>query len=65
VFVTHHVEEIMPAFDRTLVMQAGRIHAAGPTRDVVTSALLERVYGVAVERVESHAGRLWPLWTAH
>jgi iron complex transport system ATP-binding protein len=65
VFVTHHVEEIMPAFDRTLVMQAGRIYAAGPTHDIVTSALLDRVYGVAVERVESHAGRLWPLWTAH
>jgi iron complex transport system ATP-binding protein len=64
VFVTHHVEEIVPAFDRTLVMNAGGVHAAGPTRDVVTPQLLEAVYGVAVERVERHADRLWPIWKA-
>jgi iron complex transport system ATP-binding protein len=64
VFVTHHVEEIMPAFDRTLVMQAGHVRAAGRTHDVVTSSLLESVYDIAVERVESHAGRLWPIWSA-
>ena len=64
VFVTHHVEEIMPAFDRTLVMQAGRVRAAGLTHDIVTSALLESVYEVSVERVERHSGRLWPIWTA-
>ena len=40
VFVTHHVEEIMPAFDRTLVMRRGRIAAAGPTREVVTAERL-------------------------
>jgi iron complex transport system ATP-binding protein len=62
VMVTHHVEEIMPHFERTLVMQQGRIAAAGATRDVVTAGLLHRVYGVAVERLESAAGRLWPIW---
>jgi iron complex transport system ATP-binding protein len=65
VFVTHHVEEIMPAFDRTLVMQAGQVRAAGRTHEIVTSALLQSVYGVDVERLERHAGRLWPIWAAH
>lgn len=64
VFVTHHVEEIMPAFDRTLVMQAGRIAAAGRTAEVVTAERLAAVYGVEVERLEAAGGRLWPIWKA-
>jgi iron complex transport system ATP-binding protein len=62
VFVTHHVEEIMPAFDRTLVIQAGRIAAEGPTNEVVTAARLTEAYGVAVDRLERAHGRLWPIW---
>jgi iron complex transport system ATP-binding protein len=62
VFVTHHVEEIMPAFDRTLVMQSGRIVAAGATCEVVTAERLAEVYGVAVDRLERAHRRLWPIW---
>jgi iron complex transport system ATP-binding protein len=62
VFITHHVEEIMPAFDRTLVIQSGRIAAEGATREVVTAARLAQVYGVAVDRLEPAHGRLWPIW---
>jgi iron complex transport system ATP-binding protein len=60
--VTHHVEEIMPSFEFMLAMSAGRIIAAGPTSDVLSAALLERLYGVAIERVERFAGRSWPIW---
>jgi iron complex transport system ATP-binding protein len=60
--VTHHVEEIMPAFESTLVMRDGRVAAAGPTREVVTGALLEEVYGVQIERLEQAGNRLWPIW---
>jgi iron complex transport system ATP-binding protein len=62
ILVTHHVEEIMPAFERALVMRAGRLVAAGPTRDVVTAELLEQLYGVKVDRLEQSASRLWPIW---
>ena len=64
ILVTHHVEEIMPSFELTLVMQAGRIAAAGATGDVVTAAMLESHYGIAVERLDESAGRLWPIWRA-
>ena len=64
ILVTHHVEEIMPSFESTLVMQAGRIAAAGATADVVTAAMLESLYGIAVERLDESAGRLWPIWRA-
>jgi iron complex transport system ATP-binding protein len=62
VFVTHHVEEIMPAFDRTLVMRSGRIVAAGATHEVVTAQRLADVYGVTVDRLDHAHGRLWPIW---
>jgi iron complex transport system ATP-binding protein len=62
ILVTHHVEEIMPAFESTLVVRDGQIAAAGPTREVVTGELLEHLYGVEVDRVEEVADRLWPIW---
>lgn len=62
VLVTHHVEEIMPAFDRTLAMQRGRILAAGPTRGMITPGLLESLYGVEIESLNHSAGRIWPIW---
>lgn len=65
VLVTHHVEEIMPAFDRTLVMQQGRIVASGNTSDVITAELLSKVYGVDVKSLPCVNGRLWPIWESH
>ena len=64
ILVTHHVEEIMPSFESTLVMRDGRIAASGATADVVTAAALESLYGIDVARLEKSAGRLWPIWRA-
>lgn len=62
--VTHHVEEIMPGFERTLFMSQGGIAGAGPTREVVTAELLEEAYGVQVDELIESGGRLWPVWRA-
>ena len=64
ILVTHHVEEIMPSFESTLVMERGQIAAAGATAEVVTAARLESLYGIGVERLEKSGGRLWPVWLA-
>ncbi len=60
--ITHHVEEIVPQFEQTLLMSEGHILAAGATRDVVTAASLQATYGVRVERLEAFGGRWWPIW---
>ena len=44
VFVTHHVEEIMPSFTHALLLRAGRIVAAGPRARVLTSAQLSATF---------------------
>ncbi len=60
VFVTHHIEEIMPAFTRTLVLKAGKVVRQGDTRTVLQPALLQEIYG-AVMDIEQCQGRYWPM----
>jgi iron complex transport system ATP-binding protein len=62
IFVTHHIEEIVPAIQNTLILSAGRIHAAGRTADVVTRETIETVYNSHLARIERFGGRLWPQW---
>ncbi|MBI5769761.1 MAG: ATP-binding cassette domain-containing protein [Verrucomicrobia bacterium] len=45
VLVTHHVEEITPAFTHALLLRAGRVLAAGPRGEVLTSARLSAAFG--------------------
>ena len=56
VLVTHHVEEIPPGFTHGMLMREGRVEAAGPLAEVMTSAHLSRAFGIDLE-VEGHEGR--------
>jgi iron complex transport system ATP-binding protein len=62
VLVTHHVEEIVPGIGQTLVLRTGRVHASGPTKQVVTRETIEAVYQTRLARIELSGGRLWPIW---
>ncbi len=44
VFVTHHVEEITPAFTHALLLRAGRVHDAGPCARILTSTRLSQAF---------------------
>lgn len=45
IIVTHHVEEIMPAFSHTLILKKGRVLAQGLTEAVLTSTHLSQAFG--------------------
>jgi iron complex transport system ATP-binding protein len=62
IFVTHHVEEIMPGVEKTLVLRDGRVHSTGPTHEVVTRETIEEAYNTRLARIEESGGRLWPIW---
>jgi iron complex transport system ATP-binding protein len=62
ILVTHHIEEIVPGIQNTLILSSGHVHAVGPTREVVTRETIETVYGTRLARLERNGGRLWPLW---
>ena len=44
VLVTHHVEEIMPAFSHVLMLKGGRVLAAGKKAEVLTAGSLSRAF---------------------
>ena len=48
VLVTHHVEEIIAAFSRVLVLKAGRVLKCGARRSVLTSATLSEAFDAPV-----------------
>ncbi|ACV79422.1 ABC transporter ATP-binding protein [Nakamurella multipartita] len=52
VLVTHHVEEIPPAFSHVLLLRGGRVVAAGPLADTLTADALSETFGMtlALER---------------
>lgn len=56
VMVTHHVEEIPRGFDRALLLRKGRVQAAGPITEVITSENLSESYGLDLV-VENKDGR--------
>lgn len=62
ILVTHHIEEVVPAIQNTLILSAGRIHSMGRTRDAITRETIESVYKTRLTRIESNGGRLWPMW---
>src|SRR6266542_4588664 len=44
IYVTHHVEEILPLFRNTLVLKEGKVLHAGNTSDVLKRNVLEELY---------------------
>ena len=64
VMVTHHVDEIPPGFTHALLLASGRIVAAGPIAQVLTSDRLSACFGLALD-VEHRHDR-WRAWaTGH
>ena len=59
--VTHHVDEIPPGFTHALLLDAGRIVAAGPIDSALTAATLSRCFGLRLA-LERRAGR-WLAWS--
>jgi iron complex transport system ATP-binding protein len=51
VLVTHHAEEITPAFTHALLLRGGRVAAAGPRAKLLTSAHLSAALGAPLRLV--------------
>jgi iron complex transport system ATP-binding protein len=55
VLVTHHVEEIVPAIGRVILLARGRVAGDGPKRDMLAAAPLSRVFGAPIA-IEERGG---------
>jgi iron complex transport system ATP-binding protein len=59
VYVTHHVEEILPVFGRTLLLKDGKVLRTGETQAILRRTVLEELYQVRLSIVRKK-GRYWP-----
>ncbi|TNJ61876.1 ABC transporter ATP-binding protein [Paenibacillus hemerocallicola] len=58
IYVTHHIEEIIPAFTKALLVRSGQIYRSGPTQEVLTGPYLTDFFQAPVE-VEWRYDRAW------
>lgn len=58
VYVTHHVEEIVPIFTHVALIRAGKLAGAGPKREVLNSELMLAAYELPVD-IEWEDERPW------
>ena len=56
VFVTHHVEEILPCFDKALVLKGGEIRSQGAIGKVITSRIMSEAFDSTIV-VRNRTGR--------
>ena len=59
VFVTHHIEEIMPVFSHVLVLKGGSVAARGPKGEILAENVLSEALGLRVGVLRAE-GRYWP-----
>lgn len=57
-YVTHHIEEIMPTFTHALLLKEGTVVAQGPKEEVLTAPLLSQTFDVPVT-IDWEHGRPW------
>lgn len=58
IFVTHHIEEILPVFSHTLLMRQGRVFSQGKREDILNSKTLTEFFEQPVS-VEWRRNRAW------
>ena len=56
VLVTHHVDEIPPAYTHALLLRDGEVVASGPVDEVLTAPLLSDAFAVPLD-VQREQGR--------
>lgn len=58
VYVTHHIEEIMPVFNKALLLRRGEIHSVGDAKEMLTNENLSDFFENPVE-VDWRNQRAW------
>lgn len=58
ILVTHHIEEILPAFTHILALRKGRVEYCAPKTEVLRSGSLGKLFGRPMS-VQKSRGRYW------
>ena len=57
IFVTHYSEEILPIFDKTILLSHGRIYAQGNSKDIFKEKILQKFLSYPVSITPQDKGR--------
>jgi iron complex transport system ATP-binding protein len=49
IYVTHHVEEILPVFNKTLLLKEGEVFSTGDTKEMISTSTLSQFLKMNVE----------------
>ena len=60
IYVTHHIEEILPLFKKTLILKDGMALDSGDSSGILKRDVLEKLYGVSLG-ITKKKGRYWPI----
>ena len=60
IYVTHHIEEILPLFRKSLVLCDGKVLHSGKTQRVLKPRVLQELYGASLSLIR-RKGRYWPV----
>ncbi|WP_232697292.1 ABC transporter ATP-binding protein [Brevibacillus daliensis] len=58
IYVTHHIEELLPCFEHVLLLKNGGVFAQGTRNELLSQKLLQSFFDVPI-RLEESAGRVW------
>nr|WP_051317133.1 ATP-binding cassette domain-containing protein [Ectobacillus panaciterrae] len=58
IYVTHHIEEILPGFTHTLLLKQGKVYDAGATSEIVRTETLSEFFETPIE-VHQQGRRKW------
>ena len=59
IFISQRVEDILPAFDKGMVLKDGKIILSGFKKEVLTEENLKKVFGIDIKLLNTPNGRLW------
>ncbi len=60
VYITHHIEEILPLFRHTLLLREGKVLGLGNTNALLKRNVLKQLYQVPFSIIQKK-GRYWPV----
>ena len=58
-FITQRIEDILPTFNRGMILRQGDILAYGSRAEVLTEANLRRAFDLDIRLIHAKNGRLW------
>ena len=60
IMVTHHLSDLIPEIERVILLSGGRAVADGPTREVLTTQRLSKLFGLPLDLAERNG--YYNLW---